>query len=266
MLVALGLGVGIGVVMALTGAGGGILALPILTFGLGLNVIHAVPISLMAVGTAACFGALLGFRAGQLRYKAAFLMAAGGIFFSPAGMAIASVIENRWLVLFFALVMLSVAWRSFHRPPRIEKGPDADECRLLPCMINYESGRFIWNGRCVRVLALLGCAAGLLSGLLGVGGGFVIVPLMKRYTDLPVHSVVATSLGVIALVSISGVLISTFKGQVDWSIAVPFSSGGLAGMLVGRMLSFRLNGARLEKFYALLVAATAVIMIIKATL
>ena len=71
--------------------------------------------------------------------------------------------------------------------------------------------------------------AGLLSGLLGVDGGFVLVPALQRCMNLSMKSVVATSLAVIALVSVGGVLSSAFAGHLNWAIAVPFGGGALAG-------------------------------------
>lgn len=70
-----------------------------------------------------------------------------------------------------------------------------------------------------------GGLAGLLSGLLGVGGGFVIVPALKRYTDLPTKSIAATSLGVLAIVASGGTLFSVISGKFDLAIATPFATG-----------------------------------------
>ncbi|HJU70210.1 MAG TPA: sulfite exporter TauE/SafE family protein, partial [Paucimonas sp.] len=86
---ALILGIIVGVVLALTGAGGGILAVPLLIFGARLGVAEAGPIGLLAVGMAATLGALLGLRAGTVRYRAALLVACAGMLFSPAGIWLA---------------------------------------------------------------------------------------------------------------------------------------------------------------------------------
>jgi uncharacterized membrane protein YfcA len=76
----------------------------------------------------------------------------------------------------------------------------------LSCVRNPHDGRFFWNRRCARALGLTSCAAGLLSGIFGVG--FVLVPALSRFTDLDIKSVVATSLAVITLVSMAGVFTS----------------------------------------------------------
>jgi hypothetical protein len=110
------------------------------------------------------------------------------------------------------------------------------------------TGRFVWTRPCARALTLSGSIAGLLSGLLGVGGGFVMVPALRRYTDLAMQSAVATSLAVIALISASGVVASAASGTLAWGIALPFSAGALVGMLGGRTLSNRLSSAHLHRF------------------
>jgi uncharacterized membrane protein YfcA len=104
----------------------------------------------------------------------------------------------------------------------------------------------------------------LLSGLLGVGGGFVMVPALQRYTDLAMPSVVATSLAVIALVSITGVASSAMSGSLEWGIALPFSAGALAGMLAGRAVSARMAGPQLQIGFAAISALVALAMIVKA--
>jgi uncharacterized membrane protein YfcA len=87
-----------------------------------------------------------------------------------------------------------------------------------------------------------GIVAGGLSGLLGVGGGFVMVPALQRYTNLTAQSVLATSLAMIALVSISGVAASSAAGHLQWAVAIPFSTGALVGMVGGRLIAARLAG------------------------
>lgn len=266
MLTVLALGLVVGVILALTGAGGGILAVPLLVFGIRMGVAQAGPIGLLAVGMAAALGAVLGLREGIVRYRAAMLIAAAGMLLSPLGLWLAHRLDNRWLSVLFALVLLLVAFRTFRlarRPPAV--APAAAHA-LYPCQRDAATGRFIWTSSCARALALSGTVAGLLSGLLGVGGGFVMVPALQRYTDLAMRSVVATSLAVIALVSVTGVVASAASGGMNWDVALPFSAGALAGMLAGRTVSARLAGPHLQIGFAAVSAAVAVGMIAKVAL
>lgn len=261
MLTSIGLGLVVGLILALTGAGGGILAVPLLIFGTGASVAEAGPIGLMAVGMAAALGAVLGLRAGIVRYRAAVLIAATGMLLSPAGLWAARQIDGRWLAVLFALVLLFVALKTFRQASA--KGTTATAAHVV-CKRNGESGRFIWTRPCAMAMTLSGGLAGLLSGLLGVGGGFVMVPALQRYTDLPIKSAVATSLAVIALISLMGVATTAVSGHLDWALALPFSAGALAGMLGGRSLASRLAGPQLQKGFAVVSALVAIAMIVKA--
>ncbi len=264
MITSIGLGLIVGVILALTGAGGGILAVPLLIFGAHLGVAQAGPIGLLAVAMAAALGAALGLKAGTVRYRAALLIAGTGMALSPVGLWLARHTDNRWLSILFALVMLVVAYRTFRYAGKgrlralVQTGSPPP-----PCIRDEASGRFIWTSRCARSLSLSGAVAGLLSGLLGVGGGFVMVPVLQRYTDLEMESIVPTSLAVIALVSVTGVASSALAGDLNWHVALPFSIGSLAGMIGGRQVARLLGGVHLQKGFALISAIVAVGMIAK---
>jgi uncharacterized membrane protein YfcA len=261
-MTALFLGLVVGIILALTGAGGGILAVPLLVFGAGVTLVQAAPIGLMAVGMAAALGAALGLQQGIVRYRAAMLVAAVGMVLSPLGLLLAHRIDNRWLGVLFAVVLLFVGYRAIARAYRT--APEVRSADICPCVRDPATGRFIWTAQCARALAFSGAVAGLLSGLLGVGGGFVMVPALQRYTDLAMQSIVATSLAVIALVSATGVAASAAAGHVDWQIAMPFSTGALAGMLGGRILAERLAGPHLQAGFGAVSALVAVGMIARA--
>lgn len=257
------LGLVVGLILALTGAGGGILAVPLLVFGTGISVAEAGPIGLLAVGMAAALGAVLGLRDGQVRYRAALLIAAAGMLLSPIGLWAARLVDGRWLSLLFAMTLLYVAFRTWRQSagPAAAQVPD----KLL-CVRSEQTGRFVWTRPCMRALGLSGSLAGLLSGLLGVGGGFVVVPALQRYTDLTVKSAVTTSLAVIAIISVTGVATSAAQGGIDWSTAAPFAGGALVGMLGGRSLAARIAGPALQKAFAVVSALVALGMVAKALL
>lgn len=262
MLLNTGLGLVIGIILALTGAGGGILAVPVLMFGAGLNASQAGPIGLMAVGMAAALGALLGLKAGIVRYRAALLIAISGMIMAPPGLWLAHHSDNRWLTLLFAGVLLFVSLRMMRQSMRPTM-QDTDAMRQPPCIRNADTGKIVWTTPCARALSLSGVIAGFLSGLLGVGGGFVMVPALQRCTDLTMKSIVATSLAVIALVSGTGVISSALTGHLAWPVALPFSAGALIGMLGGRTMSSRLSGPRLQQGFGIVAGLVAIGMMIK---
>lgn len=113
----LALGAAVGVIMALTGAGGGILAVPLLVFGLHLPLQQAAPTGLIAVGTAAALAAVLGLREGIVRYRAAGFMSAFGMATAPAGVWLAARLPAVPMLLGFSGLLLWVAWRSLRAAP-----------------------------------------------------------------------------------------------------------------------------------------------------
>lgn len=123
-----------------------------------------------------------------------------------------------------------------------------------------------WNAPCARALALAGLITGFLSGLLGVGGGFVIVPALRRTTDLPMHSIVSTSLMVVALVSTFAVLASAFTGHLDFIVAWPFALGALIGMIIGRIIAPKIAAATLQTGFAGLSGVVAIGLVAKTLL
>lgn len=258
MLAAVAAGALIGLVLAFTGAGGGILSIPLLVLVLQLPVQQAAPAGLAAVGIASALGAIVGLRAGVVRYRAAMLIGALGAISAPIGVALAQVVPQAWLLLVFSLVLAWVAWHML-RPAHLQQGPLDPACRVNP-----QAGRLVWTSPCARALALTGGLSGLLSGLLGVGGGFVIVPALTRHTDLEIRSVQATSLAVIALVSVSGVSAAVWHGSMPWGVAAPFTAGAAVMLLVGQRLAAGVRPELLRQAFAWFGLFVAVLMLYKA--
>jgi uncharacterized membrane protein YfcA len=253
------LGAVVGLILALAGAGGGILAVPLLVFGMHLTIMQAAPVGLIAVGAASAFGAVLGLREGLVRYRAAALIGITGMLLAPLGVRLAGMIPNRPLMVAFALVLAWVAWRMFKQAPG---GGSTEQATLqMPCVLNPDEGRLIWTLPCAWALAGTGAVSGVLSGLLGVGGGFVIVPSLTRYTNLAVRSIFATSLAVISLVSIGGVTAAAWQGTVAWPIAAPFALGAVSALLAGRLIAARIAGARLQQGFAVTSAVVSVLLL-----
>jgi len=260
------LGAIVGIILALTGAGGAILAVPLLLFILHLGVADAAPVALLAVSLSAALGAVIGLRAGIVRYRAAVLMAVTGMVVSPVGLWLAHRLPNGPLTLLFAAVLAYVAQRMFRQAATHAARPNPATQAPQPCQLDSGTGRFVWTAACTRALALSGIGAGFLSGLLGVGGGFVIVPALRKATNAPVEAIMATSLAVITIVSASGVVSTAIAGRMNWEVGVPFATGAMTGMLGGRLVASRLGGNRLQQGFALVAGLIAIGMVAKVAL
>lgn len=259
---ALALGVLIGLSMGLTGAGGGILAVPALTLSLGMSLPQAAPIALTAVAIAAATGAAHGLRHGTVRYRAALLMAALGALTAPLGSLLAHRLPPTILSLMFATVMLLVAWRMLRQSGARTAPATDDTLPAKPCRLSLESGRLIWNRRSAATLGGIGAISGLLTGLLGVGGGFFIVPAMSHFSNVGMHGIIATSLMVIALISTASVTASAAAGLLVFpSVAWWFIGAVVLGMLLGRRITPYVPARVLQRGFAavcLLVAAAMI--------
>jgi uncharacterized membrane protein YfcA len=244
------LGLAIGMIVGVTGAGGGILAIPALMYSQHWTITQAAPVGLLAVTGSAFVGAMEGFLRKIVRYRAALWIALLGMPMSSVGLIIAHQIPSHWLTLAFASIMIIVGIRLLL--------PNSPQETLQYCHIDPATGRFDWTLRTTIILGLLGMTIGFLTGLLGVGGGFLLVPALKKLTDLDMQQVVGTSLLVVALVGGSSILMSVMSGyDFPTAVALPFIIACMIGMLLGRYLSQRLNELTVQRAFAVLVLTVA---------
>lgn len=263
------LGIAVGLLLGLTGAGGSILAVPLLMAVLGWPLNQAAPVALLAVASAAALGSYYAWRRSIVRYRAAMLIAAVGAFTAPWGLELAGRLPGHQLVLLFAAVLVVVALRlllGLRLAPeesavvRATVAGDGSKAQGPVCRLNGR-GRIAWTRPCALVMSAIGAVTGFLGGLLGVGGGFVIVPGLRLATELSMQSAVATSLLAIALNSAGTVVTAAVRGHdIPWTLAVPFALGSLAGMLAGQRLAPHIAGARLQQGFAALMLLVAGLM------
>ena len=136
--------------------------------------------------------------------------------------------------------------------------------RLTPCSTSLETGRLIWTSKCSISILTSGAVAGFLSGLLGVGGGFIIVPALHRFTNLSIESIIATSLAVIALISVSVLFTSVVHSNINWSMATLFSAGAMVGVIFGKLLLTKIEIKYLKYGFSLLTILVAVMLLTRA--
>jgi hypothetical protein len=259
------LGIFIGAIMGLTGAGGGILAVPVLVAGMHWTMQQAAPVALIAVAAGAAVGAVDGFRHGLVRYKAAILMAICGVPITRVGQQWAHFLPQFVLMGGFALLMLVVSWRFYKQSVQTHLNLEEDTLRLA--YISSETGKFIWTPVAGLILAVIGMLTGLMTGLLGVGGGFLIVPLMRRFTHLAVPGIVATSLFVITLVGSGGVVNALLAGaELPVIETTGFVGAMISGMLVGRRVSRKLQPWQVQRGFAALLFLVSAYMLFRAFL
>lgn len=261
----------VGFALGLTGGGGGVFAVPLLVYGLGIAPREAVGISLAAVGGTAFFGAVPRLVRRQVEVSTGLLFAVAGMIGAPGGAYLATLIPERYLLALFAVLMFVVASRMWAKAKNAALPSGVCPTEGHPaeghatCQRD-EQGKLRLTSRCAMLLAVIGLVTGVLSGLFGVGGGFVIVPALVLFSGMQIHRAVGTSLFVIFLISISGVTSHVASGNtlpIDTTIL--FLAGGFVGMWLGSLLARRLKGSVLQKVFAIAVALVAVFVIVKST-
>jgi uncharacterized protein len=257
-LISLCLGLLVGFILALSGAGGAIFAIPLLMFGLQLNLTQAAPIALLAVMSAASVGAIQGLNNGIVRYKTAFVIAAFGITFAPLGVWLAKRAPTHYLSLILAAILVYIAIRTWQQSTQIA---NTEEHKPAPaCVINPVTSKLFWTALCTKRLVTTGSIAGLLSGLLGVGGGFVIVPSLRKVSNFETQTIIATSLAVIALVSAGSVTTYLLHGDINWGVAVPFVASTMASMFAFRLISHKIPAKISQRSFAVMAVIAALML------
>jgi len=268
MVLTLILGVITGLALGLTGGGGTMLALPFLVHGLGLPVHEAVAVSLVAVGAMAFIGALARLRAHQLQLHLGLLFAFAGMLGSPIGALVAHQLPEVVLTAGFAALTLLVAaamWRRAHGPLPTDSAPLPDNALLRNAACRFDpGGRLRLTSQCLRLLIPAGFVTGIVSGLFGVGGGFVVVPALVLIAGIDIRQATATSLLVVALVSLSGAA-GAFAGgvRVDPWLVTAFAGAGVVGLELGSRFGRRLPERVIQRGFSvvLVLVAGALILI-----
>jgi len=259
-------GIVIGLVLGLTGAGGSVFAVPLLIWLVGLSPSQAIGISLGAVAAGALFGVLARLRSDEIQWLPAAVYASLGALVTPAGVWLNQQVNNQWLMVAFGVLVLIIAirlWMQASRQPELAGEVRAnihgeDESSGAVCrMINNQP--FKIGLPCVMGMSAGAVLTGLLSGLFGVGGGFIIVPTLLFLTGISMRQAVATSLVVISAVGISGFtgfLLS--GGSPGTTVLLQVAVGSIVGMILGILLSKRLSGSVMQKVFAVLMVVMAI--------
>lgn len=248
-MLSIAIGLLTGLLLGLTGAGGGIIAGPLLMLALHLPLADAAPISLLALALGCGTAVLLSLRQRIVQYRAALLLAAMGIAATPLGIHLSRTLPVAPLLLGFSALLL-------YRAARLWRPRETTRDEVIPCVVDG-GGRFLWNRPCARAMMLAGLLAGFFGGLLGVGGGFVLVPALRKHTPLPMNAIIATSLTTLTLISIAGLLQWNLRDPINWDIAIPFTAGTVAGITAGRLAAPVIPELGLRRTFAALCLITA---------
>lgn len=225
---ALLLALAIGLSLGLLGSGGSIITLPVLVYVAGISAHEAVGMSLVVVGGTSIVGSLLNVRRGSFDWKAGAFFAVSGMIGAFVGAKFTHLVSALVLLLLFGVLMLVVGVRML-----LKKETDAQPQQCRP-----------W--RCLSV----GVAVGILTGFLGVGGGFLILPALVLFAGLEMKRAIGTSLAIIAVNCVGGIIGQLHYVQLDWPVTLGFLAAAVVGMFAGTALTGRLSASTLRRGFA----------------
>ncbi|MHA7842470.1 MAG: sulfite exporter TauE/SafE family protein [Winogradskyella sp.] len=248
----------IGIVLGLIGGGGSILTVPILVYLLLVNPVTATAYSLFVVGVSSLVGAVRNIQKGLVDFRTAI------VFAIPAFIAVYTtrkylvpaipdelfsvgdfmVTKNIGIMLFFAIVML-IASVSMIRNKREDKEETSEVSYNYPLII------------------IEGILVGVITGIVGAGGGFLIIPALVLLAKLPMKKAVATSLLIIAIKSLIGFIGDVENLDIDWSFLLIFTSISVVGIFLGIYLSNFIEGKKLKKGFGWFVLVMGIYIIYK---
>ncbi len=246
-LIGLLLAVVMGLALGLLGGGGSVLAVPILVYALGFGAKEAVAASLAVVGLTSLFGAAEHWRTGHVRLRVALVFGPIAAVGAYLGAHLAGLLSGATQLSLFAVVMLVAAFFMFRNGGPVK---DGEEPRSADSV-----------GRLVLRFALPGTGVGILTGLVGVGGGFLVVPALVLLGGIPMEASVGTSLLVIAMNSLAGFAGYLGKAEIPWGLMSLFAALAVAGSFAGAYLARFVPESALKKGFAIFLAAIAVFIL-----
>lgn len=242
-------GIGVGALSGLLGVGGGLVLVPVLVLFMGYVQKNAQATSLVAISLTAVSGALTYGVAGDVLLVPAAVVAAGGLFGAFVGSVLVHRIPEAVISPLFALLMLSAAIRLLW-PSSGTESVGGGVLDLDPVVL----GGYL----------LAGLVMGILSGLLGVGGGIIVVPTFMLAFNFSPHEAQGTSLAVMVPVSLMAAWSNARQGYTDWRAGAWIGVGGVAGAPIGALLALVLPGFWLQRLFAALLIYSAVQLIRRA--
>ena len=251
----------IGVVLGLVGGGGSILTVPILVYLLDIDPVLATAYSLFIVGVSAAVGAIRNAQKGMIDFKTGIVFAIPALaaVYLTRRIVVPAIPEHLFqlgsfeltrdmgIMIFFGIIMLAASISMI-------KGRKDTASTQEVIQFNYP------------LIILEGVFVGFLTGIVGAGGGFLIIPALVLLAKLPMKKAVATSLMIIAVKSLVGFIGDLQNLVIDWKFLLLFSSFSVLGIFVGIYLNKFINGNRLKKAFGWFVLIMGVYIILKEVL
>jgi uncharacterized membrane protein YfcA len=243
IVTAVAFGLLVGGLLGLVGGGGAILAVPALVYGVGIPLAAAIPSSLVVVGASSAVAVLPRLRGG-VNWRLALIIGAAGTATAYLGAMVNRLLDPKVLLLAFAAIMVLAGLRML-RPTQAQGGA----CALPGGGVNWRS--------CLPKAVATGAVVGFLTGLLGVGGGFLIVPALSLVLGLPMAVTVGSSLVIIVINSLAGFTAHIGDLHLDWAVTGAFAGAAMIASLAAGRLGTNIPEKALKRGFGVLVLVIA---------
>lgn len=268
MVVAFCSAIGAGLLGSLLGLGGGIIVVPVLTLLLGVEIHYAIGASLIAVIATSSGAGSSYVRQHIANVRLAMFMELATTGGAILGAFAAGMISAKWLYMLFGLLMVFTAYLMLRHNEGKERPvlPDAlaDKLKLHGAFHDHATGKDVQYRVCrSRAGFAVSGIAGIISGLLGVGGGIIKVPMMTLAMNVPIKAATATSNFIIGATAAASAGVYFARGDVNPSIAGPVAMGVLVGAMTGSKLQKRIKSGTIRRAFSIVVVIVAVQMLLK---
>lgn len=249
----------IGILLGLTGSGGSILTVPVLVYLFRIQPVIATAYSLFIVGSTSLVGSFAKYKGGDINFKTAIIFGIPSIltvfitraFIVPAipdeifSIGSFLVTKSILMMVLFAVLMLFASVSMIRN-------------KIKPVAVVNDQKKFKYP-----LILLEGTAVGIISGLVGAGGGFLIIPALILLSRLPMKQAVGTSLVIIAANSLIGFTGDLGKAEINWAFLLSITGLAIAGIFIGNMISKKISGNDLKKAFGWFVLAMGIFIIIR---
>ncbi|MCI9870649.1 sulfite exporter TauE/SafE family protein [Arthrobacter humicola] len=242
MIAALSLGLVVGIVLGVVGGGGSIIAVPALVYGVGMSPAEAIPTSLLVVGISSLAALVPRLREG-INWPVVLIVGAAGIPAAWAGTALGRLLDPNILMLAFAAIMVIAGIRMLARTRETD-----GSCSIGPTRAFRT---------CAPKAVGVGLLVGFLTGLLGVGGGFLITPALTLFLGLRMKQAVGSSLAIIVINSTAGFGAHAAGFTIEWPTVLGFAVPAILGSLFAARLARRLQDKHIRVSFAMLIFVVA---------
>ena len=246
----------IGLVMGIIGGGGSILGVPVFVYLFEMNAVTATTLSLFVVGLASAFGAIGNAKEGNVDFKTAMLFGIPSVFSvvfvrkiilphlpeNLINIGSLHIAKHVFILVMFAVLMLFSSLKMIFGNKKIETITDSPRYHLLVTQ---------------------GIAVGMITGMIGAGGGFLIVPALVMLLNLEMKKAIGTSMLIISMNSILGFISSEKIAEINWEFLLIFTAIAVIGMFLGILISKKIDGKKLKPIFGWFVLSMGIYIILK---